>query len=63
MQTFEQAFRAAQAKGEINSDLDAVDLARQAIAVGDGALLRSRASGHPSFAEAAFRSFLALVAR
>ena len=63
MQAFEQTFRAAQAKGEVNPELDAADLARQAIAVGDGALLRSRTSGDPSFAEAAFRSFLALVKR
>jgi AcrR family transcriptional regulator len=60
-QAFEQTIQAAQTQGYINPGLHAADLARQAIAVGDGALLRSRASGDPSFAEAAFRSFLALI--
>ena len=55
---FQQAIQAGQSQGEIIDHTDAADLARQAIAVGDGALLRSRASGDPTFAEAAFRAFL-----
>jgi TetR/AcrR family transcriptional repressor of nem operon len=60
-QAFEQVIQIGQSKGEIISHIDAADLARQAIAVGDGALLRSRASGDPAFAEAAFRAFLASI--
>jgi TetR/AcrR family transcriptional repressor of nem operon len=59
VQAFERAIGAGQSQGEIVSHIDAADLARQAIAVGDGALLRSRVSGNPSFAEAAFRALLA----
>ncbi|MEB3213524.1 MAG: TetR/AcrR family transcriptional regulator [Leptolyngbyaceae bacterium] len=60
-QAFQKTIEAGQAQGEIISTIDAADLAKQAIAVGDGALLRSRASGDPSFAESAFRAFLALI--
>lgn len=62
-QAFQQVIQVGQAQGEILTHLDAADLAKQAIAVGDGALLRSRASGEPSFAEAAFRSFLTSIER
>lgn len=58
IRAFEQAIQLGQSEGEIISHIDATDLAQQAIAVGDGALLRSRASGDPAFAEAAFRAFL-----
>lgn len=61
IQAFEQAIQIGQSKGEITSHVDATDLARQAIAVGDGALLRSRASGDTAFAKAAFRAFLASI--
>ncbi|NJO52130.1 MAG: TetR/AcrR family transcriptional regulator [Leptolyngbyaceae cyanobacterium RM2_2_4] len=61
IEVFEQAIQAGQSQGEILSYIDAADLARQAIAVGDGALLRSRASNDPSFAEAVFRAFLASI--
>lgn len=61
IRAFEQTIRIGQSEGEIISHIDATDLAQQAIAVGDGALLRSRASGDPSFAEAAFRAFLASI--
>lgn len=61
IRAFEQAIQAGQSEGEIISHIDAADIAQQAIAVGDGALLRSRANGNPYFAEAAFRSFLASI--
>ncbi len=61
LQAFEQAIQLGQFNGEIISHIDAADLARHAIATGDGALLRSRASGDPAFAEAAFRAFLASI--
>jgi TetR/AcrR family transcriptional regulator, transcriptional repressor for nem operon len=61
IRAFKQAIQIGQSEGEINSHINAADLARQAIAVGDGALLRSRASGDPSFAEAVFRAFLASI--
>ncbi|MGF1570053.1 MAG: TetR/AcrR family transcriptional regulator [Nodosilinea sp.] len=62
-QAFQQAIRAGQRQGEIIADLAVADLAKQAIAVGDGGLLRSRASGNPTFAEEVFQSFLALIER
>lgn len=62
IKAFHQAFKTGQARGEIATAVDAADLAMQAVAVGDGALLRSKASGDPSLAEAAFRSFIALIA-
>ncbi|MBW4655297.1 MAG: hypothetical protein KME20_20000 [Kaiparowitsia implicata GSE-PSE-MK54-09C] len=42
---FQQAIQAGQAKGEILTHQDAADLAKHAIAVGDGALLHNPASG------------------
>ena len=60
-QGFQTTIQAGQAQGTIVSHIDAVDLAQQAVAVGDGALLHSRVSGNPSMAEAAFRAFLAAI--
>lgn len=61
LQAFERVIRLGQAKGEIISHINAIDLARQAIAVGDGALLRSRVSQDSSFAESAFQAFLSSI--
>jgi len=61
VQAFEQAIQLGQSRGEIISHVDAADLARQAIAVGDGAMLRSRTNGDPSFAKAAFQAFLTSI--
>jgi len=61
IKAFHQAFKAGQTRGEITIKVDAADLARQAVAVGDGALLRSKASVDPSFAEVAFKAFIALI--
>lgn len=58
LQAFEKVILLGQSQGEIISHVNATDLARQAIAVGDGALLRSRVSEDSSFAESAFRAFL-----
>ena len=58
LQAFQQVIQAGQLQDEIVTTIDASDLARQAIAIGDGALLHSRVSSDPSFAEAAFRAFL-----
>ncbi len=61
VETFKRTFEAGQSRGEIVSHIDALDLAQQALAVGDGALLRSRISNDSSFAQAAFRAFLTLI--
>ena len=61
LHAFQQVIQAGQSQGEIVTTIKATDLARQAIAVGDGALLYSRVSGDSSFAEAAFRSFLTSI--
>ncbi|MDJ0745637.1 MAG: TetR/AcrR family transcriptional regulator [Xenococcaceae cyanobacterium MO_167.B27] len=63
VQAFERIIELGQMRGEIISHVNATDLARQAIAVGDGALLRSRVSGDPSFAESAFQAFLSSIKR
>lgn len=62
LQAFQQVIQSGQSQGEIITTIEASDLARQAIAVGDGALLHSRVSGDSSFAEAAFRAFLTSIA-
>ncbi|MBE9050707.1 TetR/AcrR family transcriptional regulator [Nostocales cyanobacterium LEGE 11386] len=61
IQAFAQAFQVGQARGEITTQVDAAALARQAVAVGDGALLRSKTSTNSAFAEAAFQAFIALI--
>ncbi|MDJ0675082.1 MAG: TetR/AcrR family transcriptional regulator [Calothrix sp. MO_167.B42] len=61
VQAFKETIAAGQSQGEIVSHADAGDLAQQAIAVGDGALLQSRISNDSSFAEAAFRAFITLI--
>ena len=58
---FKQTIQKGQSKGEIVSHIDAGDLARQAIAVGDGVLLRCRVSKDSSFAQGAFRAFLGSI--
>lgn len=58
-----RAIQAAQAQGEIVAHLEAVDLAHQILAIGDGVLLRSRVSRDPSFAKAAIRALLMLIER
>ncbi|MBW4474574.1 MAG: TetR family transcriptional regulator C-terminal domain-containing protein [Stenomitos rutilans HA7619-LM2] len=61
IQAFEQVIEAGQTQGEITVTISAIDLAQQAVAVGDGVLLRRRVSNDPSFAEAVFRAFLASI--
>lgn len=61
LQAYHQVIQAGQSQGEIVSHIDALDLAKQAVAVGDGALLRSRVSGDTSLAEGAFRAFLTSI--
>ncbi|MBE9052780.1 TetR/AcrR family transcriptional regulator [Nostocales cyanobacterium LEGE 11386] len=61
IKAFHQAFKAGQDRGEITIKVDAADLARQAVAIGDGALLRSKVSTDSSFAEVAFKAFIALI--
>lgn len=61
LEAFQKTIQAGQVEGTIVSHIDAADLAQQAIAVGDGALLHSRVSGNSSIAEAAFRAFLASI--
>lgn len=63
LQAFERAIQADQSQGQIVAHIETIDLARQAIAFGDGALLRSWVSGNSSFAEEAFRAFLASIER
>lgn len=58
---FQSAFAMGQAQGEIVATIDAADLACHAMAIGDGALLRSRATGDATLAQAAFRSFLMMI--
>lgn len=63
IEAFQQAFEAGQAQGEITTTVQAIDLAQQAVAVGDGALLRCKTSGNSSFAEASFNSFISLITK
>ncbi|MGF1545487.1 MAG: TetR/AcrR family transcriptional regulator [Parvularculaceae bacterium] len=58
---FERAFRRAQDVGELSARHSAADLARLAVAAGDGALLHARVSGSQASAARAFRGFLSLV--
>ena len=57
----QKTIQAAQAQGEIVSELDPADLAHQILATGDGVLSRSRVSSDSSFAQAATRSLLAMI--
>lgn len=61
IRAFHVAFEAAQIRGEILTTVNPLDLAKQAVAFGDGALLHCRTTGSSSLAEAAFQSFLALI--
>lgn len=61
IKAFHKAFKAGQARGEITTKVDAADLAKQAVAVGDGVLLRSKTSIDPDFSEAVFKAFIALI--
>ncbi|MBA4783815.1 MAG: TetR/AcrR family transcriptional regulator [Rhizobiales bacterium] len=58
---FEKAFARAKAAGQMAAVIDAKAMARMAVALGDGALLRSRSSGDPEFAGQAFSAFLKLL--
>ena len=59
LKAFHRTIKAGQAQGEITNKVEASALAQQAVAVGDGALLRSRLGA--SLADAAFRSFIELI--
>jgi TetR/AcrR family transcriptional repressor of nem operon len=58
---FERCFRAAQEDGTLRAGLDPADLARLAVAAGDGALLHARAGGSSDDAVRAYTAFLALL--
>lgn len=58
---FEKTFARAKAAGQVAVAVDPKAMARMAVALGDGALLRSRSSGDPEFAEHAFAAFLNLL--
>lgn len=58
---FEDAFTRARRAGELRCDLAPADLARCAVALGDGALLHARNAADATLAEAGFRGFLAAV--
>ena len=59
LKAFHRTIKAGQAQGEITDKVEASALAQQAVAVGEGALLRSRLGS--SLADAAFRSFIELI--
>ncbi len=61
VEAFKDAFTRAQAAGELRTDADPPDLARLAVAVGDGALLHARGAGDATPAAASFRGFLATI--
>ena len=60
---FERAFDEARERGELREGLVPADLARLAVAAGDGALLRARAGGGEADARAAWRALTALLDR
>ena len=59
LKAFHRTIEAGQAQGEITCKVDAGALAQQAVAVGDGALLKSKLGS--SLADAAFHSFIELI--
>ncbi len=58
---FTAAFDRARSRGALAVTASADDLARMAVALGDGALMHARASRSPHLAEAGFRAFLTTV--
>ena len=60
---FDAAFTRARDAGQLRSDADPTDLARLAVALGDGALLHARRTGDAGLAEAGFRAFVSSVLR
>ena len=58
---FEDAFTRARAAKELRTDGEPGELARCAVALGDGALLHARSAGDASLAEASFRGFISSV--
>ncbi len=58
---FAFAFERAQSAGEIKNNAAPEDLARLAVACGDGALLRCRTERDPGFAEVSFETFLTTI--
>jgi TetR/AcrR family transcriptional repressor of nem operon len=58
---FEKAFKRAQKAGEISAQWKAGDLARLAVAAGDGALLHARVNDSAKDTARAYRAFVALL--
>lgn len=58
---FERCFSTARNAGTLRAGLDPVDLARLAVAAGDGALLHARTGGAAKDAARAYGAFLALL--
>jgi len=58
---FEKAFKRAQEAGEIGAQWKAGDLARLAVAAGDGALLHARVNDSAKDTARAYRAFVALL--
>lgn len=58
---FERALQQAADAGELKTTAPPADLARLAVALGDGALLHARAAGHGDDARVAFRAFAATL--
>lgn len=61
IKAFDQAFQSAKKQDKIISNIETLALAKQAVALGDGALLHCRTTGDPSLVEAAFESFISLI--
>ena len=60
---FEDALARARTAGELRTDAETADLARMAVAIGDGALLHARSASNAALAEASFHGFLTTILR